>query len=223
MDDLLSLQDRIQHALDALPLLSSDEITSLSDDSCPICLMPFAAIISETRSVPEHGVTKLIGCGHVFCRKDLSEWIRGQHGSCPTCRHIFLNIKPSSESDDESSDGGEYIPPEDPEDEDMYNDIDAFSDAGTEYEGDDMESGFGFSFGYGHGYGFHIWGEEEPMDDSSDEEDDDGEYDDRYGGREGSDYAVSTSSDGERDPIPMEDPSQVDFRSGRDVGELVGV
>ncbi|KAF8192557.1 hypothetical protein BJ912DRAFT_1057906 [Pholiota molesta] len=66
------------------------------------------------------GVTKLEGCGHVFCRRDLTEWIRSQHGSCPTCRHTFLNIRPlSAVSDDESSDGGEYVPnPEDFEDED---------------------------------------------------------------------------------------------------------
>lgn len=43
------------------------------------------------------------------------------HGTCPTCRHPFLDIQPPSDSDDESSDGGEYLPDQ--------LDIDAFTDA----------------------------------------------------------------------------------------------
>jgi hypothetical protein len=59
-----------------------------------------------------------------------------QHGSCPTCRNTFLYIRPS-ESDDESSDGGEYIPNPDEfeeEDEDPFVDTDASADEfQTEY------------------------------------------------------------------------------------------
>jgi hypothetical protein len=52
-----------------------------------------------------------------------------QNGSCPTCRHKFLDIRPPSDSDEESSDGGEYIPNLDEEDDD-----DTF-----EYDGEDAE------------------------------------------------------------------------------------
>ncbi|EJD01247.1 uncharacterized protein FOMMEDRAFT_29978 [Fomitiporia mediterranea MF3/22] len=67
------------------------------------------------------GVVKLSGCGHVFCRKDLAEWIESHHGSCPTCRQIFFPFTPIDETDYESSDGGEYVPDEDEED-DMFTD-----------------------------------------------------------------------------------------------------
>ena len=56
-----------------------------------------------------------------------------QHGSCPTCRNTFLYIR--SESDDESSDGGEYIPnPDEFEEEDE--DPDASAD---EFQAEYME------------------------------------------------------------------------------------
>jgi hypothetical protein len=53
-----------------------------------------------------------------------------QHGICPACRHPFLDIKPPSESDDESSDGGEWLPEEheeldEAEDFDVWDDGDA--------------------------------------------------------------------------------------------------
>ena len=55
-----------------------------SDSSCPICLTPFMTIITEEEMaiamdspatpVEELGVTRLIStCGHVFCRKELSD------------------------------------------------------------------------------------------------------------------------------------------------------
>lgn len=40
-----------------------------------------------------------------------------QHGTCPACRHSFLDVNPVSESDNESSDE-DYIPGEDDFDED---------------------------------------------------------------------------------------------------------
>ncbi|KAG7449315.1 uncharacterized protein BT62DRAFT_992354 [Guyanagaster necrorhizus] len=93
-------------------------------DSCPICLIPFSDFFDDGDNLaPDCGVTKLDGCGHIFCRKDLTEWIRTLHGSCPTCRHIFLDIRPPSESDDESSDGGEYIPNDDEDDEAFYGEV----------------------------------------------------------------------------------------------------
>jgi len=65
------------------------------------------------------GVVKLAGCGHVFCRRDVIEWVDSAHGSCPACRDTFFHFSQLSESDYESSDGGEYIPDEDEEPDDV--------------------------------------------------------------------------------------------------------
>ncbi|KIP07680.1 hypothetical protein PHLGIDRAFT_117858 [Phlebiopsis gigantea 11061_1 CR5-6] len=112
-------EQRIERAIQKLPTLAAADVPK--DDSCPICLVPFSGILSGEAPPPESkelaGVTKLGGCGHVFCRLDLIEWIRGRHGTCPTCRHSFLDVKPVSESDYESSDE-DYIPGEDDFDED---------------------------------------------------------------------------------------------------------
>jgi hypothetical protein len=68
---LLSPQDRIEAFLQSLPVLDKDSDLVL-EDSCPICLMPFSSIFTEDCSAePEiAGVTKLIGCGHIFCRRE---------------------------------------------------------------------------------------------------------------------------------------------------------
>ena len=59
-----------------------------------------------------------------------------KHGTCPACRHVFLDIRPISESDGESSDG-DYIPDED-EDEDDDWDFEPASEWGvSDYEMED--------------------------------------------------------------------------------------
>ncbi|KAJ7700037.1 hypothetical protein B0H17DRAFT_1005912 [Mycena rosella] len=117
LDPLASVKDRIAAFLESLPTLSKDVLDP--NDCCPICLSSFEALLTDeaTSAAPndECGVTKL-NCGHIFCRKDLLEWIRNLHGSCPTCRDLFLDIHPPG-SDDESSDGGEYVPDDDDDDE----------------------------------------------------------------------------------------------------------
>ncbi|KAJ7228706.1 hypothetical protein GGX14DRAFT_414472, partial [Mycena pura] len=122
-----SIEDRIVAFWNTLPALSKHDLDP--DDSCPICFTSFDALLGNC------GITKL-RCGHTFCRKDLAEWIRNLHGNCPTCRYDFLDIHPPG-SDDESSDGGEYIPNEDDEDEeDSY----LFtSDGFTDAEDADMD------------------------------------------------------------------------------------
>jgi len=130
--------DLIDPIINSLPILTANDLVN-ADDSCPICLVPFSSILSD----PESGITKLDACNHIFCRKDLTQWIRSWHGSCPTCRQVFLDIRPPSESDDESSDGGEYIPNEHDDDFDDFDDdaviaTDEFSDA-AEFEVDEME------------------------------------------------------------------------------------
>ena len=65
-----------------------------------------------------------------------------QHGSCPTCRHIFLDIRPPCESDGESSDG-DYFPneEEEEEEEEEEDDDDDFLDGDVEeeFEVDEMD------------------------------------------------------------------------------------
>ncbi|KAI9001385.1 hypothetical protein BD414DRAFT_533131 [Trametes punicea] len=143
----LPVQERIQLAISQLPLLAKEDIPL--QDSCPICLNSFDAIVegkSTTdevgREPPESadelaGVTKLVACGHVFCRACLVEWIKGRHGSCPSCRHVFSSIQPPSDSDNESSDG-DYVPGDDEEDDedDGFFDSDGFME--TESVFDDM-------------------------------------------------------------------------------------
>lgn len=53
-----------------------------------------------------------------------------QHGTCPTCRHSFLDIKPLTESDFESDDD-DYIPEDEDEEED-----DAFMDTEDDWDFD---------------------------------------------------------------------------------------
>ncbi|EIW82062.1 hypothetical protein CONPUDRAFT_81622 [Coniophora puteana RWD-64-598 SS2] len=129
--------ERIQFALDDLPVLPAGDIPK--DDSCPICLLSFASIIEEKNEEDADavygGVTKVTSCGHVFCRKDLSEWIKGFHGSCPTCRHPFVDIQPPEDSDAESSDG-DYFPNEEDDDDDDMLDTDGFDD---EFEVDEID------------------------------------------------------------------------------------
>ncbi|CAA7259719.1 unnamed protein product [Cyclocybe aegerita] len=150
-DALVPPHERIRAILESLPVLGKDSVDL--EEPCPICLVPFETVFEEDKEGSEQregedqhepglgGVTKLIGCGHIFCRRDLTEWIRSHHGSCPTCRHTFLNIRPPSESDDESSDGGEYIPnPDEIEEDDGFTDADVedFSVEGMDIDFDEL-------------------------------------------------------------------------------------
>ncbi|THV08608.1 hypothetical protein K435DRAFT_833028 [Dendrothele bispora CBS 962.96] len=125
----------VQQFLESLPVLSKSEIPQ--QESCPICLVPFEDVLNDaTIDDSVSGVTKLdTTCGHVFCRKDIVEWVRGMHGSCPFCRQPFLDIRPPSDSDGESSDGGEYVPmDDDEEEEDSFTlDTDGFTE-GSDFD-----------------------------------------------------------------------------------------
>ncbi|KAJ7937098.1 hypothetical protein B0H13DRAFT_2648995 [Mycena leptocephala] len=129
--EALSVEDSISAFINSLPVLSKDDLDT--DDSCPICLTSFYDILAAD---DECGVTRL-NC-HIFCRKDLVEWIRNLHGSCPTCRAEFLDIHPPG-SDDESSDGGEYIPNDEDEDEEdgFIDTSDGFTEG--DFDAEDMD------------------------------------------------------------------------------------
>ncbi|KAG6821239.1 hypothetical protein H0H93_002349 [Arthromyces matolae] len=121
----------IARTIEELPVLTGKDIPD-DADSCPICLTPFTVLFQDDTG-DEPGVTKLITCNHFFCRKDLTQWIRSLHGNCPTCRHVFLDIRPPSESDDESSDGGEYIP-DDLDEDDQFSDAFGYTTDEMDYD-----------------------------------------------------------------------------------------
>ncbi|KAF5331676.1 hypothetical protein D9611_007717 [Ephemerocybe angulata] len=139
-----------------LPVLQKTDV-DLSD-ACPVCTTSFGELFDEEAEYlkkveagglqPEgkgkkeaeayFGVTKVEYCGHTFCRSDIAQWVIGEaKGTCPFCRHLIVEIP--SETDDESSDGGEYIPEGDDFEEeltDVYSDFDlAPSDPDGLYDG----------------------------------------------------------------------------------------
>ena len=73
--EILTTQNMIQQAISALPTLTTTDIPL--DDSCAICLTAFDAVLAEeaemkvsTQNKEDYGVTKLVDCGHMFCRKE---------------------------------------------------------------------------------------------------------------------------------------------------------
>ncbi|KAH8106012.1 hypothetical protein BXZ70DRAFT_1061436 [Cristinia sonorae] len=130
-------------AILGLPSLVKEQVTL--EDNCGICLQSFGTILEDEslngmlleleggQKVELSGVTKLEGCGHVFCRLDLIEWIKGHHGTCPACRHQFLEI-PSQSDVEESEPDEDYIPEDDDFDSDGFTDADDW-----ELDADEMD------------------------------------------------------------------------------------
>lgn len=86
--DLRSSREKIREALAALPVLGKDALAGVDlEEPCPICLVPLSTILSsadaaaagkdgdgeeeaENEEAALAGVTKLVGCGHIFCRRE---------------------------------------------------------------------------------------------------------------------------------------------------------
>lgn len=76
--EILTTQELIRRAISDLPILSATDIPL--DDSCAICLTGFDTVLSEEAEMNastqreeemiHYGVTKLVDCGHMFCRKE---------------------------------------------------------------------------------------------------------------------------------------------------------
>jgi hypothetical protein len=71
----VSVSDRVRLVINSLPVLTSDDVPL--NETCPICLVSFGSILKECAeyNLDEGGsllggVTKLLGCGHVFCRNE---------------------------------------------------------------------------------------------------------------------------------------------------------
>ncbi|KAI0354942.1 hypothetical protein OH77DRAFT_1425544 [Trametes cingulata] len=95
----------------SLPKLTEGDLATLgeSDSTCPICLNSLLALLSEeemalamdtpAHPVEELGVTRLEQtCGHIFCRKDIRNWLNGGHTTCPTCRRPFIAPLPGDDA-----------------------------------------------------------------------------------------------------------------------------
>jgi hypothetical protein len=92
LSEMRSSRDKIRDALAALPVLSKEAMAGVDlEEPCPICLVPLSTVFAEEAAaaaaakeksdVDEEGkeenneevlvgVTKLEGCGHVFCRRE---------------------------------------------------------------------------------------------------------------------------------------------------------
>ncbi|KAL4251884.1 hypothetical protein ABKN59_002621 [Abortiporus biennis] len=96
------VHQRTEQFITELPRLSEQDVVAmhLEDSSCPICITPFLAILSEeemaiamdspAHPIEELGVTKLRICNHVFCRKDIQQWVRQGNNTCPSCRRPLI-------------------------------------------------------------------------------------------------------------------------------------
>ncbi|PCH40091.1 hypothetical protein WOLCODRAFT_23834 [Wolfiporia cocos MD-104 SS10] len=128
-NSVLARDARLEQLADNLPRLTEHDLQTLgqADEVCPICLNPFHALLAEeemalamdspAHPIEELGITRLKeSCGHIFCRRDIRNWMREGHETCPTCRCPFL---PSDPGDDNA------LPPsvEDP----SYIDMSQFS------------------------------------------------------------------------------------------------
>jgi hypothetical protein len=74
-DAIPSVSDRLRIAIDSLPVLGEKDIPL--EESCPICLVSFSSIMTAQTELDSSegidlkgGITKLEGCGHMFCRKE---------------------------------------------------------------------------------------------------------------------------------------------------------
>lgn len=77
-----------------------------------------------------------------WCLRTHAVFVSFKHGSCPTCRQTFFKFSPIDEAEYESSDGGEYVPDEE-EDEDAFTDdgeFDLVATSDIDYDMDDMDS-----------------------------------------------------------------------------------
>ncbi|KIY73766.1 hypothetical protein CYLTODRAFT_416787 [Cylindrobasidium torrendii FP15055 ss-10] len=105
--------DQIEELTNGLHRVTEGQLTELGqqDSICAICLTPFLALLSEeevavamdspAHPLEELGVARLSKdwqCGHLFCRRDISRWIRESHDSCPTCRRALLERSSTSGS-----------------------------------------------------------------------------------------------------------------------------
>jgi len=105
--------EQIDRVTESLQSMSEADIAADRDALCPICLNTLLSIFAEEETaraldspahpIEECGVVKLHEtCGHIFCRKDMLNWLRNGNGSCPTCRRPFLDELRNDEGPDQA-------------------------------------------------------------------------------------------------------------------------
>lgn len=110
LDQIRNMVNSSQSVISVLPKLSEKQVEHAghSDSTCPVCLTPFSTLLAEeemalamdspAHAVEDLGVTRLAEqwqCGHYFCRRDISRWIREGNRTCPICRKAMAKPDPS--------------------------------------------------------------------------------------------------------------------------------
>lgn len=113
-EGVTSHQERTKTLLESLQAITEEDLVKLGhkDSTCSICIQPFLAILAEEESASvmespalfsgELGVTRLNQpwqCGHLFCRRDITKWIKTGKLTCPMCRKSL--VEPGSEPEPE--------------------------------------------------------------------------------------------------------------------------
>ncbi|CDZ97322.1 Zinc finger, RING-type [Phaffia rhodozyma] len=82
--------------ISSLPSLTSQDISSTTDDACAICQTPYKILLHEEElnlaldspavSTDNLGIVQIGSeCRHFFCRRDAAQWL-AKSNSCPLCR-----------------------------------------------------------------------------------------------------------------------------------------
>ena len=110
LNQIRNMVNASQGVISVLPKLSEKQVEDAghSDSNCPVCLTPFRTLLAEeemalamespAHAVEDLGVTRLAEqwqCGHYFCRRDISRWIREGNRTCPICRKAMAKPDPS--------------------------------------------------------------------------------------------------------------------------------
>jgi len=105
-------QEMTNALLMQLPAVSEKELEQAGhkDSICSICMQSFLAILAEEETASamespalftgELGVTKLNQpwqCGHLFCRRDITKWLKTGKLTCPMCRKSL--VEPGSQAE----------------------------------------------------------------------------------------------------------------------------
>ena len=94
--------EQVNRITDSLQSIGEADIATDRDALCPICLNTLLSVLAEEETaraldspahpIEECGIVKLREtCGHIFCRRDMLNWLRNGNGSCPTCRRPLLD------------------------------------------------------------------------------------------------------------------------------------
>ncbi|KAI4237740.1 MAG: hypothetical protein LQ352_007921 [Teloschistes flavicans] len=70
-------------------------IDEVDQPDCPICICPYGSLPSSELPV------KIPGCGHIFGRKCIAQWLGRHSNTCPLCRapvHVHVHVDESADA-----------------------------------------------------------------------------------------------------------------------------